>query len=78
MTSYQIEYSKYLKIWEGAPRIMPAFLEHLRNRRDECIRKRNYNRVQYFDELIQEETEETSFYDGAEAIEMRSDADIGL
>jgi len=78
MTNYKIEYNKYLKLWADAPRIMPSFLQHLRSRREECINKRNYKRVQYYDELIQEETEETQIYDGSEAIEMRSDADTGL
>jgi len=78
MTNYQIEYKKYLNAWQGFNLIMPSFIEHLRAKRDAAARKKQWNKVRYFEELIQEDIEDAGIYDSDEEIYTFSDADPGL
>ncbi len=68
MTNYKIEYNKYLN-WPNSNKI--AFLEYLCERLQYCQDKRNHKRVQYYEELIQEEQENAGAIDYT--IELRSD-----
>lgn len=74
---YQKEYSRYLKLWEGHPLVMPSFLQHLITQREIAGKRKHWNRCELFTELLRYDHEQDEQYDEV-ADDYRGDADSGL